>query len=158
MKQKRVVCPVPITLLLRHPITVKSVHGPQGAIGMNEFTDFAPGGALAVGGGALGWLLTWWRHSRKDVYIQVRESTQELINNQNNRIREQGDHISRLEGRLDQVTIQMTQTLNDAAATKIELGITRGKLEVAHTTIARLEQSNAEWQRRWDAQFPRELS
>lgn len=125
---------------------------------MNDFVDLAPGGAMAIAGGALGWVLNWWRQNRKDSYTQIRESTQELINNQNNRIREQGDHISRLEGRLDQVTIQMTQTLNDAATTKVELGITLGKLAEATRTIARLETDNADLRRRLDEYFPKETS
>jgi septal ring factor EnvC (AmiA/AmiB activator) len=98
-------------------------------------------------GGALGYLLNWLRQMRKDAYSQVSEATQKLIDQQNTRIMSQDSHIQRLEGRLEQLTLQQSTTM-------IESARANAKLEVANQTIERLKNEIVVWQERWDTRFP----
>lgn len=119
---------------------------------MQDWNSLAPGGAVMVASGVLGWLANWWRQNRKDVHGQALEL-----------LAKQGDRITFLEGRLEQVTSQLSSTLTEGANTRYELGVTVGKLEAANETIIRLEAANVRleqeiegWQRRWDEHFPKE--
>lgn len=130
---------------------------------MQDWNHLAPTGIVMAAGTAIGWIANWWRQTRKDVYNQVKESTQELIDKQNETIQRSSDRITHLEGRLEQVTEQMSQALMQGAEVQYQLGMALGKLEAANQTI---EQQNtiieglraqvSEWERRWDEHFPKE--
>lgn len=119
---------------------------------MDEVVKIAgPGGPAIVIGGALGWLLNWFRQSRRearrDAYAQITEATQKLIDAQNDTIGKQSERISQLDGRIEQLTAQMRLDLLDTVQTRADLA-------AANATISRLNTEVADWQRRWDEHFP----